>query len=95
VTHASDEIPCRALTPRAEEYANLWVPVGLSASHVTFCTLRVEPTWMATGQAAGAAAALAARSDVAVQDADVARLQATLVARGAVLDRESTAKAGD
>jgi hypothetical protein len=58
------------------------VPVGLSASHVTFCTLRVEPTWMATG-----VAAVAALSDVAVQEVDVARPQATLIAQGAVHGR--------
>jgi hypothetical protein len=68
-------IPYRSLTPRREDADNLLVPVCLSASHVAFGSVRMEPTLMLLGQAAGAAAAQAARRGVAVQDVDVAALR--------------------
>jgi hypothetical protein len=71
-------IPYRCLTPRREDATDLLVPVGLSASHVAYSSVRMEPTWMMLGQAAGAAAAQAARRGVAVQDVDVAQLQEVL-----------------
>ena len=78
-------IPYRCLTPRREDATDLLVPVGLSASHVAFASVRMEPTWMMLGHAAGAAAAQAARRGVAVQDVDVTRLQADLRDQGQVL----------
>jgi hypothetical protein len=71
-------IPYRCLTPRRADAENLLVPVCLSASHVAFGSVRMEPTLMLLGQAAGVAAAQAARRQVAVQDVDVALLQADL-----------------
>jgi hypothetical protein len=68
-------IPYRSLTPRREDANNLLVPVCLSASHVAFGSVRMEPTLMELGQAAGLAAAQAARRGVAVQDVDVAALR--------------------
>jgi FAD dependent oxidoreductase len=67
-------IPYRSLTPRREDCENLLVPVCLSASHVAFGSVRTEPTLMQLGHAAGAAAAQAARREVAVQDVDVEAL---------------------
>jgi hypothetical protein len=61
-------IPYRALTPRREDAENLLVPVCLSASHVAFGSVRMEPTLMMLGEAAGAAAADCARRGVAVQE---------------------------
>jgi hypothetical protein len=78
-------IPYRSLTPRREDSERLLVPLCLSASHVAFASVRMEPTLMLLGQAAGAAAAQAARRGVAVQDVDVALLQDDLRAAGAVL----------
>jgi hypothetical protein len=69
-------IPYRSLTPRREDATNLLVPVCLSASHVAFGSVRVEPTLMMLGHAAGTAAAQAARRGVAVQDVDAHDLQA-------------------
>ncbi|HUQ22322.1 MAG TPA: FAD-dependent oxidoreductase [Gaiellaceae bacterium] len=68
-------IPYRSLTPRREDADNLLVPVCLSASHVAFGSVRMEPTLMELGQVAGRAAAQAARRGLAVQDVDVAALQ--------------------
>ncbi|MFL5955362.1 MAG: FAD-dependent oxidoreductase [Gaiellaceae bacterium] len=65
-------IPYRALTPRREDATNLLVSVCVSASHVAFGSLRMEPTLMMLGEAAGRAAAEAARRGVPVQDVAVA-----------------------
>jgi hypothetical protein len=78
-------IPYRSLVPRREDCTNLLVPVCLSASHVAFGSVRMEPTLMLLGQAAGTAAAQAARRGVAVQEVDVAALQEDLRDAGQVL----------
>jgi hypothetical protein len=78
-------IPYRSLTPRRDDAENLLVPVCLSASHVAFGSVRMEPTLMLLGQAAGLAAAQAARRAVAVQDVDVDALQRSLRDQGQVL----------
>lgn len=73
-------IPYGVILPR--EVPNLLVPVAVSASHVGFCALRLEPIWTSLGQAAGAAARLALETGVRVQDVDIRRLQALLHAAG-------------
>ena len=80
------QTPYRAITPRASECGNLLVPVALSATHVAYSSIRVEPTWMTLGQGAGIAAALAAKSETTVQALSVADLQRRLRAAGVVLD---------
>jgi hypothetical protein len=75
-------MPYDAMLPRRAEVTNLLVPVAVSASHVRFNAVRMEPTWMILGQSAGAAAVLALRKGVAVADVDVSELQALLVAAG-------------
>lgn len=69
------QIPYRALTPKRSECENLLVPIAMSSSRVAFNSLRVEPTWMATGEAAGAAAVFAAKTGRPVQDVAVSELQ--------------------
>src|SRR5205823_4365929 len=61
-------IPYRALTPKREDADDLLVPVCLSASHVAFGSVRMEPTFMLLGHAAGVAEAQAARRGVATID---------------------------
>ena len=72
------EIPYRALTPKAAECDNLLVTSALSSSRVAFNSLRVEPTWMMLGQAAGIAAALSRKDGTPVQRVQVAELQRRL-----------------
>ena len=79
-------IPYRAITPSASECSNLLVPVALSATHVAYSSVRVEPTWMAIGQSAGVAAALAAKAGVTVQALDYPALRTRLLAQNVVLD---------
>jgi hypothetical protein len=68
-------IPYRSLVPRREDCENLVVAVCISASHVAFSSVRMEPQYQMLGAAAGIAAAAAARTGAAVQDVDVTRLQ--------------------
>ena len=79
-------VPYRAITPSASECSNLLVPVALSATHVAYSSVRVEPTWMAIGQGAGVAAALAAKNGVTVQALDYPTLRTRLLAQKVVLD---------
>lgn len=81
-------ISYRSITPKYSEMRNLLVPVALSASHVAYSSMRVEPTLMITGQAAGAAAALAIDAGESVQNIDYAKLATILAADGAVLSNK-------
>lgn len=76
------EIPYRALLPKIGDSLNLIAATTISASHVAFTSVRVEPTFMVIGQAAGAAAALA--EDGRVGAVDMARLFRTLDAAGQI-----------
>jgi hypothetical protein len=78
-------IPYRALLPRREDAENLLAAVCVSASHVAFSSIRMEPQYQMLGQAAGTAAALAVRSGVAVHDLDAGVLRERLAENGAVL----------
>jgi hypothetical protein len=79
-------IAYRAITPVESECANLLVPVCLSASHIAFGSIRMEPVFMVLGQSAATAAAQALDENVSVQRIDFNRLQARLRAEGQVLE---------
>ena len=74
-----------SIVPKRGECTNLLVPVCLSASHVAFGSIRMEPVFFALGQAAGTAAVIAVRGGVAVQDVSYDELKGRLVADGQVL----------
>jgi hypothetical protein len=84
-------IPYRSLVPKAEECANLLTPICLSASHVAYGTIRMEPVYMILGQASGVAAALAIDGKTSVQDVPYAKLGAKLTEQKAVLSPEGLA----
>ncbi|MEX2577776.1 MAG: FAD-dependent oxidoreductase [Verrucomicrobiales bacterium] len=76
------EIPYASLVPKSDECTNLLVPVCLSASHVAFGSLRMEPVWMILGQTAATAAAQAIDADETVQKIDYGTLRERLLADG-------------
>jgi hypothetical protein len=76
-------VPYGVMAPR--EMENLLVPVAVSATHLGYGTLRMEPSWMAMGQAAGTAAALAISGRTPVQSVPVRTLQKKLLEAGQVL----------
>ena len=82
------QIPYRAFLPQAKECKNLLVPIAMSCSRVAFNTLRVEPTWMATGQASGVAGALAVKLKQDVQDVPVKSIQSILRQSGLPVDKK-------
>lgn len=88
------QIPYRMITPKAAEAANVLVPVCFSASHVAYSTLRMEPQYMIIGEAAGVAAALAAKGGQAVQQVSADKLTQTLQSRGGVMKLEDDSVAG-
>ncbi len=79
-------IAFRAVVPRAGECANLLAPVCLSATHIAYGSIRMEPVFMVLGQSAATAAAQAIDQGVAVQQIDYAALRARLLADRQILD---------
>ena len=71
------QIPFRVMVP--EGIDGLLVPVAVSASHLGYGTIRMEPVWMALGEAAGTAAALALGRGVRVRDVPRGALQRALL----------------
>jgi hypothetical protein len=76
----------RAIVPRRDQCSNLLVPVCLSASHIAFGSIRMEPVFMVLGQSAATAAVQAIEQQVPVQTIDPTRLGEQLRADGTVLE---------
>ena len=64
--------------PKREECSNLTVPVCLSASHIAYGSIRMEPVFMVLAQSAAIAASMAIDEGIPVQQVDVTRLQQIL-----------------
>ena len=77
------EIPYRILIP--EKIDGLIVPVAASTTHVAFSSIRMEPTLMALGQAAGVAAHLAIQNRVEPRSVPNNGLQSLLTSQGQVI----------
>lgn len=76
------QIPYGVMLPKG--FANLLVPVAVSASHIGFSALRLEPTWTALGQAAGLAAHIALVKKCPVNVVPVQMVQKLLHDQGAI-----------
>lgn len=76
------QLPYGAILPKGLD--NLLVPVCVSSSHVAWSTIRLEPTWMNIGEAAGYAAVLAVKQGIAPADLDTDELVRT-AANGRVM----------
>lgn len=81
----------RSIVPYESQCANLLVPVCLSASHIAYGSIRMEPVFMILAQSAATAAHLAIAAGSAVQQVPVAALQARLRADGQLLTWPLTA----
>lgn len=77
------QIPYRVMVPR--DIDGLLVPVAASTTHIAFSSIRLEPTWMALGQAAATAAHLALRDRVAPRRVNLPALQRELLRAGQVV----------
>jgi hypothetical protein len=81
-------ISYRAIIPKREQCTNILVPVCLSASHIAFGSIRMEPVFMVLGQSAATAASLAISDSVDVQDLNYTKLRNRLLEDKQVLSWE-------
>ena len=72
--------------PPAEECENLLVPWALSATHIAFGSIRMEPVFMILGQSAATAACIAIDDNTSIQAVPYDRLLARLVQDGQKLE---------
>ncbi len=84
------QIPYGIMVPRKID--GLLVPVAASTTHIAYSSIRMEPTWMALGQAAGVAAHLAIRDSKQPRTVAVAEMQSILRSQGAVIDVNAAEK---
>jgi hypothetical protein len=87
------QVPFRCMLPPGLD--NLIVPLCVSATHVGWGTLRLEPVWMHLGEVAGRAAALAAVDGTPVANIDVGALQRDLVRSGSAIAFFNDVDVGD
>jgi ribulose 1,5-bisphosphate synthetase/thiazole synthase len=68
----------RSIIPKENECKNLLVPVCLSASHIAYGSIRMEPVFMALAQSSAIAACLAIDKKSSLQKLDVKLIQKIL-----------------
>jgi hypothetical protein len=83
IEHQPLQLPYRILVPKGVD--GLLVPVACSASHVGYQTIRMEPVFMALGEAAGIAAKTAADENVELRAVNVPAVQREIIKRGGVI----------
>lgn len=79
-------ISYRSIVPKAAQCTNLFVPVCLSATHIAYGSIRMEPVFMVLGQSSATAAVLALDTGVDVQRVDYAALRKRLLADHQILE---------
>jgi len=73
------KIDLGAITPKKEECNNLLVPVAVSASHIAFGSIRMEPVFMTLGQSAGILSVMAMEENKNVNDIEYTKIRAKLI----------------
>ena len=86
------EIAYGALVPKKGQGDNLFVPVCVSATHIAYGSIRMEPVFMILGQSSATAAAMAIDAGVPVQDLPYAKLRERLLADGQILEASKPVK---
>jgi hypothetical protein len=76
----------RSIVPKQSECENLFVPIALSATHIAYGSIRMEPVFMILGQSSATAAAMAIDAKIPVQQVPYARLREQLLKDSQVLD---------
>jgi penicillin V acylase-like amidase (Ntn superfamily) len=79
-------ISYRSIVPKAVECENLAVPVCLSASHIAYGSIRMEPVFMILGQSAATAACLAVVDRIPLQNLAYSGLRSRLLEDGQILE---------
>lgn len=80
------EISYDAIVPKESEATNMFVPIALSASHIAYGSIRMEPVFMILGESVGEAAVLAIEQGVNVQQVSYATLAERLRKKGQLID---------
>jgi hypothetical protein len=80
-------IAYRSIVPKQAECRNLLVPVCLSASHIAFGSIRMEPVFMVLGQSSATAAVMAIDAKTDIQQINVQQLRKKLTDRPLVDNR--------
>ena len=83
IKHDPFQIPYGVIVPK--EIDGLLVPVCVSASHVAYQAIRMEPVYMSLGQVAGIAASLSVASGKTVRNVDISKLKSLFVAKKGVI----------
>ncbi|MFU8780221.1 MAG: FAD-dependent oxidoreductase [Kiritimatiellia bacterium] len=78
-------ISYRAIVPPADTCDNLLAPWALSATHIAFGSIRMEPVFMVLGQSAAMAACMAIDRNRSVQAVPYSELRAGMLAAGQML----------
>ncbi len=79
-------ISYRSIVPKKEECSNLLVPICLSATHIAFGSIRMEPVFMVLGQSSAIIASLAIEEGKAVQDIQYNKIRKVLITEAQVLE---------
>ena len=85
--YVADPFPIsfRSIVPKRSEARNLLVPICLSASHIAFGSIRMEPVFMVLGQSAAIAAAMAIDNDWDLQNIPYEQLKLELLKNKQIL----------
>lgn len=84
-TNGPYEIAYGSLVPKKGQGSNLLVPVAMSASHIAYGSIRMEPVFMILGQSAATAAVMAIDGNLSVQDVPYEKLKDQLLKDGQIL----------
>ncbi len=89
IAHDPFQIPYSSVVPKCVD--GLLVPVACSATHIGYSALRMEPVFMALGEACGIAAKAAQDERTEVRGVKVTTVQKEILKRGGVILFENTA----
>jgi hypothetical protein len=78
-------ISYQSIIPKKEEIGNLTVPVCLSATHIAFGSIRMEPVFMVLAQSAAIASVLAMDQNLSLQNLPYEKLKVALLENKQVL----------